>query len=43
MLSIAFYIIIAMSIVMITIDRLLKSWERREQEALNELTRARLS
>jgi hypothetical protein len=43
MLSIAFYIVIAMSIVMITIDRLLKSWQRREQEKLDELSRAYLS
>ncbi len=43
MLSIAVYIIVAMSIVMITIDRLLKSWQRREQEKLDELSRAYLS
>ena len=39
MLSIAFTVIMSMSLVMITIDRLLKSWQRREQENLDRLSR----
>lgn len=39
MLSIAFTVIMAMSLVMIIIDRLLKSWKRREQENLDRLSR----
>ena len=39
MLSIAFTVIMAMSLVMIIIDRLLKSWQRREQENLDRLSR----
>jgi len=39
MLSIAFTVIMSMFLVMIIIDRLLKSWQRREQENLDRLSR----
>lgn len=39
MLSIAFTVIMSISLVMIIIDRLLMSWQRREQENLDRLSR----